>query len=231
MLASTSTAPTAATATELPFDDMPTWPRIGKGLRALRRLRDNPDDTELALRAALLLNTGALARTLTKFESSEEGREVLAARPALDHHHVDLDALAALPGDTLGYAYAHFLKSRGLSLEVFVPPREIRDERKRYIGQRLRQTHDLWHVITGYNTDLPGEVELQAFSFGQLRTPFAFFVALGGTLKPENQRSEILPRVLRAYWRGRKAKQLCYLGWEKRFKLPLADVRVELGLA
>ena len=216
---------------ELPFDDMPTWPRLGKGLRALRKLRDNPDDTELALRAALLLNTGALARTLVKFEASDEGREILSSRPALDHEHVDLDALEALPSHTLGHAYATFLKSRGLTIEVFVPPREIRDERKRYIGQRLRQTHDLWHVITGYNTDLPGEVELQAFTFGQLRTPFAFFVALGGTLKPSNQRAAIFSRVLRAYRRGRSAEQLCFRTWEKRFELPLADVRAELGSA
>lgn len=229
MLASTPTAPT--TMTELPFDDMPTWPRIARGLRALRRLRDNPDDTQLALRAALLLNTGALARTLEKFESATEGREVLASRPALDHEHVDLDALAALPSHTLGYAYAHFLKSRGLTLEVFVPPREIRDERKRYVGQRLRQTHDLWHVITGYNTDVPGEIELQAFSFGQLRTPFAFFVVLGGVLKAPMERSELFGRVARAYRRGRSADQLCYRAWEKRFDRPLADVRAELGLA
>lgn len=224
----TSTAPTAAT--ELPFDDMPTWPRIGKGLRALRRLRDNPDDTELALRAALLLNTGALARTLVKFESSEEGREVLATRPALDHQHVDLDALEALPSHTLGHAYATFLKSRGLTLEVFVPPREIRDERKRYVGQRLRQTHDLGHVMTGYNTDVAGEIELQAFTFGQLRTPFAFFVALGGVLKSPIERRDIVARVIRAYRRGRNAEQLCYRAWEKRFERPLADVRAELGL-
>lgn len=228
MHASTETMPTRP---ELPYDDLKTWPRIGRGLRALRKLRDNPDDTELALKAALLLNTGALARTLDKFESHDEGREVLAARPALDHQHVDLAALAALPSHTLGHAYAHFLNSRGLTLEVFVPPREIRDERKRYIGQRLRQTHDLWHVLTGYNTDVPGEIELQAFSFGQLQTPFAFFVALGGVLKAPMERSDLFGRVLRAYRRGRNAKQLCYRTWEKRFELPLADVRAELGLA
>lgn len=220
-----------AARAELPFDDMPTWPRIGRGLKALRALRDDPDDTGLALRAALLLNTGALARTLTKFEASDEGREVLRRRPALDCEHVDLDALLALPKGTLGHAYATFLRSRGLSLEVFTPPREIRDEHKRYIGQRLRQTHDLWHVVTGYDTDVTGEIELQAFTFGQLRTPFAFFVALGGVLKPQADRGQTLGRVLRAYWRGWRAEQLCYRAWEARFEMPLLSVRAALGLA
>jgi ubiquinone biosynthesis protein COQ4 len=226
-----STAPMPAARPQVPYDDLKTWPRIGRGLRALRDLRDNPGNTELALKAALLLNTGALARALDKFQSHDEGRELLATRPALDHEHVDLDTLQALPSHTLGHAYAHFLKSRGLTLEVFVPPREIRDEQKRYIGQRLRQTHDLWHVVTGYNTDVPGEIELQAFTFGQLQTPFAFFVALGGVLKAPMERSELFGRVLRAFRRGRSAKQLCYRTWEQRFELPLADVRAELGLA
>jgi ubiquinone biosynthesis protein COQ4 len=216
---------------ELPFDDMPTWPRIARGLRALRQLRDDPNDTVLALRAALLLNTGALARTLRTFESTEEGRDVLARRPALDHEHVDLDALLALPEGTLGQAYAAFMKSRGLTPEVFVPPREIRDEHRRYIGQRLRQTHDLWHVVTGYETDVAGEVELQAFTFGQLHTPFAFFVALGGLQKSLLARRSLLSRLLRAYWRGRRAKALCYRAWEARFESPLAEVRTELALA
>lgn len=229
MEASIHPAPSARP--ELPFDDMPTWPRIGKGLRALKKLRENPGDTELALRAALLLNTGSLARALTKFENSDEGRQMLERRPALDCEHVDLDALAALPEGTLGHAYATFMKSRGLTPEVFVPPREIRDERKRYISQRLRQTHDLWHVVTGYNTDVPGEVELQAFTFGQNQTPFGFFVALGGTLKSAGRRGEVFMRVLRAHRRGRQAEQLCFRDWEKRFTQPLEDVRRELRLA
>ena len=229
MEASIHPAPSARP--ELPFDDMPTWPRIGKGLRALKKLRENPGDTELALRAALLLNTGSLQRALMKFENSEEGRAMLRARPALDCDHVDLDALEALPEGTLGHAYARFMKSRGLTPEVFVPPREIRDERKRYISQRLRQTHDLWHVVSGYDTDVPGEVELQAFTFGQNQTPFGFFVALGGIAKSSGRRAEVFTRVLRAYWRGRRAEQLCYRDWEKRFATRLEDVRRELGLA
>lgn len=216
---------------EVPFDDLPTLPRLGRGLASLRRLRENPNDTDLAVRTALLLNTGALARALARFRSNAEGRSVLAARPALDHEHVDLDALMALPEHTLGHAYAHFLRSRGLTAEAFTPPREIRDPDKRYIAQRLRQTHDLWHVVTGYDTDVPGEVELQAFTFGQLRTPFAFFVALGGTVRPKTPQPGLPQRVLRAYRRGRRAAPLCYRAWESRFEMPLAVVRAELGLS
>ena len=150
--------------------------------------------------------------------------------PALDVQHVDLSALLELPQHTLGYAYSAFLTSRGLTPEVFVPPREVHDERLRYIAQRLRQTHDLWHVVTGYDTDVQGEIELQAFTYGQLRTPFAFFVALGGVLKARNGgRLSLARRVLRAYRRGRAAKPFSYRAWERRFESPIADVRRELA--
>jgi ubiquinone biosynthesis protein COQ4 len=222
---------TAASApVEPPFDDLPRLVRLARGLRSLRQLRDDPDDTELALRTALLLNAGTLARLLRGFEASAEGRETLKNRPALDNEHVDIDALLALPSDTLGYAYAQFLRSRGLTPEVFVPPREIRDEQKRYISQRLRQTHDLWHVVSGYDTDIVGEVEVQAFTLGQLLTPFAFFVVLGGMLESPSTRSELFVRVARAFRRGRRAKPLSFRDWERRFVMPLHKVRAELDL-
>lgn len=220
---------TAAHA-ELPFDDLPLLVRLGRGLRSLQRLREDPDDTELALQTALLLNAGVLGRILRTFQASAEGREMLEKRPALDHEHVDIDALLALPSDTLGHAYAHFLRSRGLTPEVFVPPREIRDEQKRYISQRLRQTHDLWHVVSGYDTDISGEVEVQAFMLGQMLSPFAFFVVLGGLLKAPATRRELLQRVTRAFLRGKRAKPLSYRKWEERFATPLREVRRELRL-
>lgn len=223
---------TAASAdAELPFDDLPPLVRLLRGLRSMQQLRADPDDTVLALRTALLLNAGTLTRILRSFEDNEEGRETLRTRPALDIEHVDVDALLALPSDTLGHAYAHFMRSRGLTPEVFVPPREIRDERKRYLSQRLRQTHDLWHVVSGYDTDVAGEVEVQAFTLGQLQTPFAFLVVLGGLAKAPSSRGELFRRVTRAYRRGRNAKQLSFRVWEKRFATPLHEVRVELRLA
>jgi ubiquinone biosynthesis protein Coq4 len=95
----------------------------------------------------------------------------------------------------------------------------------------MRQTHDLWHVVSGYDTDVAGEVEVQAFTLGQLLTPFAFFVVLGGIARAPSTRSEVVRRVIRAFRRGRHAKPLCYRAWERRFVMPLSEVRAELGLA
>lgn len=111
-----------------------------------------------------------------------------------------------------------------------MPLRELHDERMRYVAQRLRQTHDLWHVLTGYDTDVVGEVELQAFSYGQLRTPFALLVGTLGVLRAHSRRKQAAARVWNAYWRGRLSKQLSWRVWEREFAKPLSEVRLGLGL-
>ena len=40
-----------------------------------------------------------------------------------------------------------------------------------YVELRLSQTHDLWHVITGFDTMVAGEIGLQAFHLTQFPHP------------------------------------------------------------
>jgi ubiquinone biosynthesis protein COQ4 len=211
-------------------EDQTSLQRFLAGLGALRRLRAHPGDTELALSAAVLLNAGQFPRILCEFEAEPEGRELLRTRPAIDCHSIDLAQLAQLPEGTLGQAYAAFLTSRNLTPEVFVPPREVRDERARYLAQRLRQTHDLWHVLTGYDTDVIGEMELQAFMYAQLGTPFSLLVALLG-MGRARPRSLALPgRVVAAYTRGKRAAPLAFRLWERHFTTPVTELRHTLQL-
>jgi ubiquinone biosynthesis protein COQ4 len=212
------------------IEDMPAAVRFTRGFRTLKRLRQNPGDTELALDAAVLLNGGQLPRVVAAFEANAEGRELLRTRPAIDTDHVDLDALAALPEGTLGRSYVEFLRARGLTPEIFTPPRQVRDERVRYLAQRIRQTHDLWHVLTGYDTNVFGEVELQAFTFAQLRLPFSFLVAVFGLFKQQPFSPAAIARVWAAYRRGRRAQPLAWRMWERQFATPLPQLRASLGL-
>jgi ubiquinone biosynthesis protein COQ4 len=213
------------------IEDMPAAVRFGRGLRTLGQLKRNPGDTQLALDAAVLLNGGQLPRLVAEFEASAEGLELLRTRPAIDVAHVDLDALATLPEGTLGRTYVEFLRARGLTPEVFTPPRQVRDERVRYLAQRIRQTHDLWHVMTGYDTNVFGEVELQAFTFAQLRLPFSFLVVLFGMFKEHPFSPAALRRVWAAYRRGRRAQPLAWRMWERQFATPLVQLRAALDLA
>jgi ubiquinone biosynthesis protein COQ4 len=49
-----------------------------------------------------------------------------------------------------------------------------------YLLLRLRQTHDIWHIVTGFGVDVTGELQLKAFELSQTRRPLAIVLLLGG---------------------------------------------------
>jgi ubiquinone biosynthesis protein COQ4 len=200
--------------------------RWSRALRALARVVADPDQTDQVLVFSSYANAGTMGERTHLFFDDPRGQKLYDEHRTIDSHTVDLDALAALPEGTLGHAYAHFLRSRGLTPEVFdSPPQEIRDPRIQYVVQRVRQTHDLWHVVTGCNTDPAGEVALQAFTFAQVRAPSTAILAIVGTLRGlRGQRA--LPRdVIAAYRAGRRAEKLAVFPWEDHWATPLEKVR------
>ena len=40
-----------------------------------------------------------------------------------------------------------------------------------YVRAHLRETHDVWHPVTGFDTDVAGELGLQAFYLAQFQAP------------------------------------------------------------
>ena len=212
------------------IERLSSFTRLRRGLLALRQLRRNPNDTDAALTAAVWLNAGRLPRLAREFDATPEGCALMRERPSIDAEHIDLDALGRLPEGTLGREYVQFLTSRNLSPEIFQAPRELRDEACRYAAQRVRQTHDLWHVLTGYDTDVIGEIELQAFTYAQLRMPFSLLVALFGVSRAGSWSPRLLRRIWAAYRRGRRAEPLLWRAWERRFSAPLSTLRHSLRL-
>jgi hypothetical protein len=161
------------TPTPSTTEDLASLPRAERWKRAvvaLRKIIADPDQTDQVLVFLSLINSGSSTTArIDRFFADPAGQTLYDQHRAIDSRTVDLDALAALPEGTLGHAYAKFLRSRGLTPEVFDgPPEGIADPRRSYVVQRLRQTHDLWHVVTGCETDPAGEVALQAFTYAQL---------------------------------------------------------------
>ena len=146
--------------------------RVRNGLAAAYGLNKDPKRLDIDFKLGEAVNQRAFTRVLARFERDPSGARVLAEEPAIDSAHIDVAALERLPEGTLGREYARFLRDNGLTLDVFQRPTGAGiDPRAAYLAQRLRQTHDIWHVVTGYQADVPGEVLLQAFTFAQLRGP------------------------------------------------------------
>jgi ubiquinone biosynthesis protein COQ4 len=208
-------------------DDMKkesTIVRWWRALAALRRLTKNPNDTQQVFELSERVNSKMYIRVLAELETSESGRRLLGARPAIDS--ASLHQCRLMPPMTLGKSYADFMDSRGLAPDIFQSPIRGKSVATRYIEQRMRQTHDLWHVLTGYGTDPDGELELQAFTYGQVRAPLALMIMIGGTLRAP----WMLRRMRRAFRRGVAAKRLVSIDWEQQWQRDANTVKTELAL-
>lgn len=224
-----------APATERPTHDdiatLSTMERWSRAVAALARLVANPERTDAVLEFTSMINGGTTNRRLERFYADPRGQALYAEQRAIDSHTVDLDALAALPDGTLGHAYATFLRSHGLTPDVFDgPPDGISDPEVAYVIQRMRQTHDLWHVVTGCETDPAGEIALQAFTYAQIRAPGNAILAAIGTLKAMRQKPGIVRDVIALYRAGARANRLPTFPWEDHWATPLTEVRALLGL-
>jgi ubiquinone biosynthesis protein COQ4 len=204
--------------------------RLRFGVRTLMSLLRDTEQTEHVLALALLVNAPAFPRVWMDVASTDEGRALLRERPSLDSSAVDRDALRALPEGTLGRAYVRFLDTNGLDADFFQAPPDVPDE-VAFLAKRLRQSHDVWHAVTGYTPSVRDEIALQAFTYGQLRAPHALLVVLGGLVAFGWRDPMLLAHAWRGYRNGTRAAFLGALRWESRWERPLAELRAELRVA
>ena len=211
--------------------DLPTLVRWRRALRALARVMINPEETDQVLVFSNLANAGQREERLHLFYDDPRGQKLYAERRTIDSQSIDLDALAALPDGTLGHAYATFMKAHGLTPDVFDGrPDGVRDDRAAYLIARMRQTHDLWHVVTNAETDPAGEVALQAFMYAQVHAPSSAILALLGTLRSLRYTRDVVRDARELYRLGKHAEPLVLFPWEDHWATPIADVRRMLKL-
>jgi ubiquinone biosynthesis protein COQ4 len=205
------------------------WERAALGAGALRRLMRDPDDTAQVFVMGLALNARRFPDFLARFAVTEGGARLLRERPSIDSSSVDLAALRALPASTLGGAYARYLDDHRLDPDLFQTPPGL-PEIPGFLARRLRQTHDIWHTLTGYQPDVPGEVALQAFTYAQTGMPSAFLIALLGSLRWGLATHDLPRRALDAYERGKEAAFLAPVIWEEQWGDDLEAVRARYNI-
>lgn len=137
----------------------------------LAKFLQHPDDLTSVFAVVQSLEGSPLTTQMVNHLLANQALATLIAeqwRPA----PIDLDALESLPEGSLGQIYARQLKDQGLTPESLLDPNPIRSDTD-YITHRLRETHDIVHVLTGFGTDPVGEIGLQAFNLAQNRSPMA----------------------------------------------------------
>lgn len=178
-----------------------------------------------------LENPEELEEVRAHVSSHEQGASAIRDRVRLGA--VDLDALGRLPVGTLGREFADHMTSRDLDPND-LPSLPAPDDH-RYVLAHLYETHDIWHVVAGFDTDVPGELGLQAFNMAQFPGRVGLMLLAAGMLNtliyhPE-EREARLSEISRGWSLGRQANPLFGVRWSEQWERPLSEIRSHLGLA
>jgi ubiquinone biosynthesis protein COQ4 len=188
-----------------------------QALSAVRRLLQDPNDTRQVFRLLSALSPRTPGGLRRRFLDSAGGARLLEARPDLRARLRDRAALQALPEGSLGRAYLRFMDATRITADGLVEASvehesQSGDDVDRFIGDRLRDAHDLWHVVTGYGGDLTGEAALLAFTLAQTRAPgIAVLVAVGYAIARD---PDVRRLILDAFARGLRSAWMPAVAWE-----------------
>lgn len=179
-----------------------------------------------------LVDSHASKLAVAAMKTSPDVAAILAERYIAPPH--DLDALLQYPKSSLGYVYASSMKQAGL--QALDPPisASTSDSDTRYVETRWQQTHDIWHVITGFDTSELGEIGLQAFYLAQFQLPLASLLIANAlisvTLLQPEALNAMLTEITRGWQMGRTAKPLLAQKWEESWEKPVSVWRAELNV-
>ncbi len=208
---------------------------LPRALRALRALAKDPDETSHVFTIIEALSHKAPDHLVGLFHRDAVGERLLRERPSLVSVLADRDALRRMPEGSLARAYLAFVESEGITADGLVEASETGRMLERepgseleFVSERMRDTHDLWHTVTGYKGDLLGETALLAFNVPQTRNPGIAAIVLLGFYKVRELSAVSV--ILDGFRRGAKAEYLPAIDWEALLPLPLEEVRRRLNL-
>lgn len=212
-------------------DDASLFVRLRLALRLLKLVKGDEGNPVYGQLLNACLDGEVHASLAEQLRRSEAWRRMLAEQPSLQRKDVDLEALARLPEGTLGHGFARYFRDNNIS--PFETTLEVKSDAD-FISKRYRETHDLLHLVTGYGTDVIGEIELQAYVLGNLGIRTALLIVLFGTFGQLKDRqagvgtSEYVRRLWGAYRRGRAAPRFLDFWFEDHWETPVASLRAQL---
>lgn len=181
------------------------------------RLVDNIKDMESAQRQ--------IARTLAKPHVAKAARARVRLPP------ICIEELeASCPEGSLGSAFARFLRQHSLNPADLPRRGDVSDAD--WLNAHLYETHDIWHVVTGFGPDVSGELGLQAFYAAQTEGMVPLAILSAGLLntlafKP-GEKARRLDAIAEGYALGKAMHSFLGVDWASLFPQPLAQVRADL---
>lgn len=211
-----------------------------KALRHFGKLVKDKEDTEQVFHIIDSLRSRKSVRQMEDFLATGSARKLLERNEELPALLDDHARWASSAPNSLARHYVDFMQREGLTAAGLVTesykfkPREERfpDLYEWYI-ERLRDTHDLFHVLTGYGRDPLGELCLLGFSYEQNHSPGVLFIALLGarqTKKESGIREPVDAAIREGRRLGREAKKLAHTDLLSLMPEDIDEVRARLNI-
>ena len=159
----------------------------------------------------------------------------------------NLEEMLRLPTNSLGYTYAKLMSTKKLHPH-FYRDRTNTDSETDYVTMRVRKTHDMYHIISGFDMHV-GEIGAIALNVAQYGYPsfmllelisliMACFPGLNGETELKKGKSpadeslsyEVFDTLSLGIKMGRECKPLFPIKFEDMFNKPLQEVRNELNI-
>ncbi|MBE9248384.1 hypothetical protein IQ226_04065 [Dolichospermum sp. LEGE 00240] len=146
---------------------------------------------------------------------------------------INLDELSKLPEGTLGHIYAKEMKARGFDPHFYKKVPVVDDIS--YMKMLWRTTHDIYHVVTGFETNVVGELGLQAFVLAQTPTPISIMLVSFGmvsiSLYQPTKFKPLMTEISRGYYLGSHTPvKFISKKWDQFWNVPISELRTQLGI-
>src|SRR3990167_2113502 len=211
-----------------------------KAWNHMQKLIADKEDTEQVFHIIEALNGRSFERNFWAFAETQEGQKQLAEKPYLPPLLDDHSWIRDLPEGTVGRAYVEFMEREGLTAQGLVDEslkfrskaHDFEDDYQWY-GNRLRDTHDLFHVLSGYNRDALGEASLLAFTYSQQPGLGVIFISYMGcrTIAKHAPKGA---RIMDCFWEGKRngaaAGKIVQQDIAALLHEPLDEARARLGI-
>ncbi|WEK47130.1 MAG: Coq4 family protein [Candidatus Andeanibacterium colombiense] len=210
-----------------------------KAWRHFRELVKDKENTGEVFHIFESLPWKGMPAAANAFLAGERGQRIIASEPSLPAILDDHAALRRMPEGSVAHAYCDFMESEELTAQGLVDEFEgFLADRPRYEDQfglylhRIRDTHDLLHVLTGYGRDALGEQCVLAFTYSQQPSPAHLLIAYAGAweIRKEAPKSPIFAAVREGQRLGKACPRLAELAVREILPLPLAEVRAKLNI-
>lgn len=219
-------------------DRQPLKFRPLKALGHFRKLIKDKEDTEQVFRIFESLPRKGFMDDARAFVESDLGRRLMASEPYLPDMLDDHAAIEKLPEGSVGRAYVDFMRREGLSAAGLVAEadkmgRPKFDDQVQWYANRLRDTHDLFHILTGYGRDALGEQCVLGFTYGQTGNYGNFFIAYAGGFELKRgvkASAPVMGAIRQGQRHGKASKAIIEQDIRALLAEPLEAARARLGI-